>query len=60
MQDFLQLTLSGKPPQQRQGSNAHLQWQWHDEGILSLTPPCTDASGAGAVSGRARQRNGPG
>ena len=41
MQDFLQQTLSGKPPQQRQGSNAHLQWQWHDEGILSLTPHAT-------------------
>lgn len=38
MQDFLQQTLSGTPPAQRQGSNAHLHWQWHDEGILSLTP----------------------
>lgn len=38
MQDFLQQTLSGQPPAQRQGSNAHLSWQWHDEGILSLTP----------------------
>ncbi|MHB2094316.1 succinylglutamate desuccinylase [Pantoea dispersa] len=38
MQDFLQQTLSGRPPAQRQGSNAHLHWQWHDEGILSLTP----------------------
>lgn len=38
MQDFLQQTLSGQPPRQRSGSNAHLSWQWHDEGILSLTP----------------------
>nr|WP_310617011.1 succinylglutamate desuccinylase [Pantoea cypripedii] len=38
MQDFLQQTLSGRVPQERQGQNAHLSWQWLDEGILSLTP----------------------
>lgn len=38
MQDFLQQTLSGEPPRQREGSNAHLSWQWHEEGLLTLTP----------------------
>jgi len=38
MQDFLQQTLSGEPPQQREGSNDHLSWQWHNEGLMSLTP----------------------
>jgi succinylglutamate desuccinylase len=38
MQDFLQQTLSGRVPLERHGQNAHLSWQWLDEGILSLTP----------------------
>jgi succinylglutamate desuccinylase len=38
MQDFLQQTLSGRVPHERHGQNAHLSWQWLDEGILSLTP----------------------
>lgn len=38
MQDFLQQTLSGDPPRARRGSTAHLEWAWHGEGILSLTP----------------------
>lgn len=38
MLDFLAQTLAGKAPTQTEGKNAHLHWQWTDEGILTLTP----------------------
>lgn len=38
MLDFLAQTLAGKAPTQTEGTNAHLHWQWNDEGILTLTP----------------------
>lgn len=38
MLDFLAQTLTGKAPMQTEGKNAHLHWQWNDEGILTLTP----------------------
>lgn len=38
MQDFLTLTLSGNRPDITSGRNQHLTWQWHDVGILELTP----------------------
>ncbi len=38
MLDFLAQTLAGKAPTQGEGNNAHLHWQWWDEGILTLTP----------------------
>lgn len=38
MLDFLAQTLAGKAPTQTEGKNAHLSWQWCDEGILTLTP----------------------
>lgn len=38
MLDFLAQTLAGKAPTQGEGENAHLRWQWWDEGILTLIP----------------------
>lgn len=38
MLDFLAQTLTGKVPTHTAGKNAHLHWQWWDEGILTLTP----------------------
>ncbi|TNV22073.1 succinylglutamate desuccinylase [Buttiauxella sp. B2] len=38
MLDFLAQTLAGKAPIQGEENNAHLHWQWWDEGILTLTP----------------------
>lgn len=38
MMDFLAQTLEGKAPKQSEGANAHLNWRWWDEGILTLTP----------------------
>jgi len=45
MEDFLALTLSGENPAHTRGETAHFHWQWHDRGILELTPfvPCTQA-----------------
>ncbi len=36
MRDFLQQTLNGEPLSS--GANDQLHWEWHDEGILELTP----------------------
>lgn len=38
MLDFLAQTLAGKVPTPSAGENAHLHWQWWDEGILTLAP----------------------
>lgn len=38
MLDFLAQTLAGKVPTPSAGENAHLHWQWWDEGILTLSP----------------------
>ncbi|QKJ86983.1 Succinylglutamate desuccinylase [Paramixta manurensis] len=38
MRDFLQQTLDGNRPVISSGRNTHLSWQWHDDGILELTP----------------------
>ncbi|QHM75683.1 Succinylglutamate desuccinylase [Mixta theicola] len=38
MQDLLQQTLSGHAPTVTSGRQAHLRWQWLDEGALELTP----------------------
>ncbi|WP_330981950.1 MULTISPECIES: succinylglutamate desuccinylase [Enterobacterales] len=38
MQSFLALTLTGEKPQQIRGETAQFHWQWHDIGILELTP----------------------
>ncbi|CAO96901.1 succinylglutamate desuccinylase [Erwinia tasmaniensis] len=38
MQDFLQLTLSGGQPEQKEGRNGLLRWRWLNVGILELTP----------------------
>ena len=38
MHDFLQQTLSGEAPAQRQGETPWLRWQWHEHGILQLEP----------------------
>jgi succinylglutamate desuccinylase len=45
MQDFLALTLAGEKPTQARGETAQFHWQWHDNGILELTPfaPCAQA-----------------
>lgn len=45
MNDFLALTLAGQRPERMQGETAELYWQWHDAGILELTPfaPCSRA-----------------
>ena len=38
MDDFLALTLRGERPARTQGETADFYWQWHDAGILELTP----------------------
>lgn len=38
MQNFLMQTLSGKVPEQIEGHNAGLRWQWLDEGIAEFIP----------------------
>ncbi|MGK8935508.1 succinylglutamate desuccinylase [Pluralibacter gergoviae] len=38
MNDFLALTLAGQRPGLTQGETAEIYWQWHDAGILELTP----------------------
>ncbi|MBB1199529.1 succinylglutamate desuccinylase [Enterobacteriaceae bacterium 89] len=45
MEEFLALTLNDEKPQQTRGETAHFHWQWHDAGILELTPfaPCSQA-----------------
>ena len=45
MNDFLALTLAGQSPARMQGETAEFYWQWHDAGILELTPfaPCNRA-----------------
>jgi succinylglutamate desuccinylase len=45
MEDFLALTLAGENPAQTRGETAQFHWQWHERGILELTPfaPCSQA-----------------
>jgi succinylglutamate desuccinylase len=45
MQDFLALILAGEKPTQARGETAQFHWQWHENGILELTPfaPCSQA-----------------
>ncbi|MRS13426.1 succinylglutamate desuccinylase [Enterobacteriaceae bacterium RIT691] len=45
MDEFLALTLRGETPEQPRGETAQFHWQWHDTGILELTPfgECTQA-----------------
>lgn len=38
MKEFLALTLAGEKPAQTRGETAQFHWQWHDTGILELTP----------------------
>lgn len=38
MFDFLQMTLSGREPQEHSGSNFNLRWQWLAQGVLQLEP----------------------
>ncbi|MCS2158758.1 succinylglutamate desuccinylase [Scandinavium sp. H11S7] len=38
MEDFLALTLSGENPVHTRGETAQFHWQWHERGILELTP----------------------
>lgn len=45
MKDFLALTLRGIAPDEARGETGLFHWQWHDAGILELTPfaPCSQA-----------------
>jgi len=45
MKDFLTLTLNGEKPAQTQGETEQFYWQWHEIGLLELTPfaPCSRA-----------------
>ncbi|MGU3412302.1 succinylglutamate desuccinylase [Enterobacteriaceae bacterium C34A] len=45
MMDFLALTLAGEKPAQTQGETEQFYWQWHEVGLLELTPfaPCSRA-----------------
>ncbi|SNY59615.1 succinylglutamate desuccinylase [Enterobacter sp. CC120223-11] len=45
MKDFLALTLDGEKPAQTQGETEQFYWQWHEVGLLELTPfaPCSRA-----------------
>lgn len=45
MEDFLALTLADKNPAHARGETEHFHWQWHDRGLLELTPfaPCSQA-----------------
>ncbi|MEW5561335.1 succinylglutamate desuccinylase [Enterobacter asburiae] len=38
MMDFLALTLAGEQPTQTRGETELFHWQWHDTGLLELTP----------------------
>ncbi|WP_024870652.1 succinylglutamate desuccinylase [Tolumonas lignilytica] len=38
MFDFLQMTLSGRVPQEHSGSNFNLRWRWLAQGVLQLEP----------------------
>lgn len=38
MFDFLQMTLSGREPQEHSGSNFNLCWHWLAQGVLMLEP----------------------
>jgi len=38
MMDFLALTLAGEAPAQTRGETEQFHWQWHDAGLLELTP----------------------
>lgn len=38
MKDFLALTLKGEKPALTQGETAQFHWQWHEAGLLELTP----------------------
>ena len=38
MFDFLQMTLSGREPQEHSGSNFNLRWHWLAQGVLELEP----------------------
>ncbi|MGU3522516.1 succinylglutamate desuccinylase [Enterobacteriaceae bacterium C23F] len=38
MKDFLALTLDGEKPAQTQGETEQFYWQWHEVGLLELTP----------------------
>lgn len=38
MFDFLQMTLSGREPQEHSGSNFNLRWRWLAQGVLQLEP----------------------
>jgi succinylglutamate desuccinylase len=38
MMDFLTLTLAGAQPAQTRGETEQFHWQWHDTGLLELTP----------------------
>ncbi|EIC85841.1 succinylglutamate desuccinylase [Serratia sp. M24T3] len=38
MFDVLALTLEGRPPLNPVGQLPHLDWQWHGEGVLELSP----------------------
>lgn len=38
MEEFLALTLRGEKPEFTRGETAQFHWQWHENGILELTP----------------------